>query len=76
MPGITQYGFLLDSGVHFAALLRKVVGEVDKVSASVSQRLPYMPPADSVTALLSSPAVQREPIASRSLRHRRSETKG
>jgi L-gulono-1,4-lactone dehydrogenase len=46
-------GFLLDSGVHFVALLRKVVGEVDKVSASVSQRLPYMPPADSVTALLS-----------------------
>jgi predicted dehydrogenase len=55
MPGITQYagGFLLDSGVHFVAPLRKVVGEIEKVSGSVSQRLPYMPPADSVTALLS-----------------------
>ncbi len=46
-------GFLLDSGVHFVALLRKVVGEVEKVSASVSQRLPYLPPGDSVTAILS-----------------------
>ena len=46
-------GFLLDSGVHFVALLRKLVGEVEKVSASVSQRLPYLPPADSVTAILS-----------------------
>jgi L-gulono-1,4-lactone dehydrogenase len=46
-------GFLLDSGVHFVALLRKIVGEIEEVSASVSQRLPYLPPADSVTAILS-----------------------
>jgi L-gulono-1,4-lactone dehydrogenase len=46
-------GFLLDSGVHFVAMLRKVVGEVEKVRASVSQRLPYLPPADSITAILS-----------------------
>jgi L-gulono-1,4-lactone dehydrogenase len=46
-------GLLLDSGVHFIALLRKIVGEIEAVSASVSQRLPYMPPADSVSAILS-----------------------
>jgi predicted dehydrogenase len=46
-------GFLLDSGVHFVALLRKVVGEVERVSATVSQRLAHLPPADSVTAVLS-----------------------
>jgi predicted dehydrogenase len=33
-------GVLLDSGVHFVAPLRKVVGEIEKVSGSVSQRLP------------------------------------
>jgi L-gulono-1,4-lactone dehydrogenase len=46
-------GYVLDSGVHFVALLRKIVGEIDEVSASVSQRVPYLPPADSVTAILS-----------------------
>jgi predicted dehydrogenase/FAD/FMN-containing dehydrogenase len=46
-------GHMLDSGVHFIALLRKIVGEVEEVSASVSQRVPYLPPADSVTAILS-----------------------
>jgi L-gulono-1,4-lactone dehydrogenase len=46
-------GVLLDSGVHFVALLRKIVGEIEEVSASVSQHLPYMPPADSVSAILS-----------------------
>jgi predicted dehydrogenase len=46
-------GYMLDSGVHFIALLRKIVGEIDEVSASVSQRVPYLPPADSVTAILS-----------------------
>lgn len=46
-------GFLRDLGVHFVALLRKIVGEVEEVSASVSQHLPYMAPADSVTAILS-----------------------
>ena len=46
-------GHMLDSGVHFVALLRKIVGEVEEVSASVSQRVPYLPPSDSVTAVLS-----------------------
>ncbi len=46
-------GHMLDFGVHFIALLRKIVGEIDEVSASVSQRVPYLPPADSVTAILS-----------------------
>src|SRR3984957_3072168 len=46
-------GYMLDSGVHFVALLRKIVGEIEEVSASVSQRVPYLPPADSVTAILS-----------------------
>ncbi len=44
---------ILYSGVHFIALLRKIVGEVEDVSASVSQRDPYLAPADSVTAILS-----------------------
>jgi L-gulono-1,4-lactone dehydrogenase len=46
-------GYILDHGVHFIALLRKIVGEIEEVSASVSQRVPYLPPADSVTAILS-----------------------
>jgi predicted dehydrogenase len=46
-------GHILDSGVHFIALLRKIVGEIDEISASLSQRVPYLPPADSVTAILS-----------------------
>jgi L-gulono-1,4-lactone dehydrogenase len=46
-------GYMLDSGVHFIALLRRIVGEIEEVSASVSQRVPYLPPADSVTAILS-----------------------
>ena len=46
-------GHILDSGVHFIALLRKIVGEIEEVSASVSQRVQYLPPADSVTAILS-----------------------
>jgi L-gulono-1,4-lactone dehydrogenase len=46
-------GHMLDSGVHFIALLRKIVGEIEEVSASVTQRVPYLPPVDSVTAILS-----------------------
>jgi predicted dehydrogenase len=45
-------GHLLDSGVHFVALLREVVGEVERVSATVSQRRMHLPPADSVTAVM------------------------
>jgi FAD/FMN-containing dehydrogenase/predicted dehydrogenase len=51
-PGYSG-GALLDSGVHFVALLRKIVGEVEEVSASISRHLSYMAPADSVTAILS-----------------------
>jgi predicted dehydrogenase/FAD/FMN-containing dehydrogenase len=51
-PGYSG-GYVLDSGVHFIALLRKIVGEVEEVNASVSQRVPYLPPADSVSAILS-----------------------
>jgi L-gulono-1,4-lactone dehydrogenase len=46
-------GYILDHGVHFIAMLRKIVGEIEEVSASVSQRIPYLAPADSVTAILS-----------------------
>jgi predicted dehydrogenase len=46
-------GYMLDSGVHFIALLRKIMVEIGEVSASVSQRISYLPPADSVTAILS-----------------------
>jgi predicted dehydrogenase/FAD/FMN-containing dehydrogenase len=46
-------GYILDHGVHFIALLRKIVGEIEEISASVSQRIPYLAPADSVTAILS-----------------------
>jgi predicted dehydrogenase/FAD/FMN-containing dehydrogenase len=45
-------GHLLDSGVHFVALLRQLVGEIESVSATVSQRRPHLPPADSVTAVM------------------------
>jgi len=45
-------GHLLDSGVHFVALLRQLAGEIDRVSATVTQRRPHLPPADSVTAVL------------------------
>ena len=45
-------GHLLDSGVHFVALLRQLAGEIDRVSATVSQRRPHLPPADSVTAAM------------------------
>jgi hypothetical protein len=41
------------SGIQFIALLRKIVGGVEEVCASVSQRVPYLPPADSATATLS-----------------------
>ena len=46
-------GHMLDSGVHFVALLRKIAGEIEEVSASVTQRVPYLAPADSATAILS-----------------------
>lgn len=45
-------GNLLDSGVHFIALLRQVVGEVERVSAILSQRQKHPLPADTVSALM------------------------
>jgi predicted dehydrogenase len=48
LPG----GYLLDGGVHHAAALRMVVGEISEVSATVKQVAPYLPPADTITAQL------------------------
>jgi len=56
-------GHTLDSGVHFVALLRKIVGEIEEVSASVSQRVAYLPPPDSVTAILSNTFIQQQKLA-------------
>ncbi len=47
-----QGGHLLDVGVHFAALLRKVIGEVEEVRAVANQRQSHLPPADTLQALL------------------------
>ena len=44
---------LLDSGVHFIALLRQVVGEIERVSAVLSQRQKHPLPFDTVTSILS-----------------------
>ncbi len=48
-----QGGHLLDAGVHFVAMLRSILGEIDEVAAFASQRQPYLPPADSLHGLLS-----------------------
>ncbi len=45
-------GFLLDGGVHQAAALRLVVGEISGVSASVRQCRSDLPPADTLAAAL------------------------
>ncbi|WGJ14321.1 FAD-binding protein [Methylocapsa sp. D3K7] len=46
-------GHILDWGVHFIALLRRIAGEIDSVSAVVSQRRAHLPPADGVTSVIS-----------------------
>lgn len=43
---------LLDSGVHFMAMLRQVIGDVRRVSACVSRREPQLAGYDSVGASL------------------------
>jgi predicted dehydrogenase len=43
-------GFLLDGGIHFAAALRTLFGEVTNVQARVAQVRPDLPPADTLTA--------------------------
>ena len=48
-----QGGHIFDWGVHFVALVRRIAGEIDHVSAIVSQRRPHLPPADGVTSVIS-----------------------
>ncbi|GAA5991474.1 hypothetical protein JCM10908_005720 [Rhodotorula pacifica] len=48
-----QGGFLLDGGVHFAAALRHVLpSPILSISASVRQLQPYLPPIDTLQALV------------------------
>lgn len=50
--GAIPGGFLLDAGVHHAAVFREVVGEVQAVQAFVMQHNPEIPPADTLAATL------------------------
>ncbi len=45
-------GFLLDGGVHNIAAIRTIMGEVESLSAFVTQVRADLPPADSVSATL------------------------
>jgi predicted dehydrogenase len=45
-------GFLMDGGVHNMAAMRTIMGEVDSVSAFVTQVRPDLPPADTLSATL------------------------
>lgn len=45
-------GFLLDGGVHHAAALRLVMGEVTSVSATLKQVRDELPPADTLAATM------------------------
>lgn len=45
-------GFLLDGGVHDMAAMRAIMGEVDSVSAFVTQVRADLPPADTLSATL------------------------
>lgn len=45
-------GFLVDGGVHHAAAIRLVVGEVEEVSATLQQVRAELPPADTLSATL------------------------
>ncbi|MEQ8672137.1 MAG: Gfo/Idh/MocA family oxidoreductase [Aggregatilineales bacterium] len=45
-------GFLLDGGVHHVAALRQVLGEVESVTAMMTQQRDDLPPADTLTATL------------------------
>jgi predicted dehydrogenase len=45
-------GFILDGGVHNIAALRTVMGDVDSVSAAVTQSRADLPPADTVASTL------------------------
>jgi predicted dehydrogenase len=50
--GSFQGGYLLDSGVHRAAVLRLILGEVDEVYATGEQLRPDLPPLDTICAVL------------------------
>lgn len=45
-------GYILDGGIHQVAILRMIIGEVAEVSAVLSQVLPDLPPADTISATL------------------------
>ena len=45
-------GFLLDGGVHDAAILRTILGEITDVSAYMTQARPDLPPADTMSAAI------------------------
>ncbi len=45
-------GFILDGGVHHAAVLRLVVGEIAEIRAEVALQRPDLPPFDAVAATL------------------------
>jgi len=45
-------GFLMDGGVHNMAAMRTIMGEVDSLSAFVTQVRPDLPPADTLSASL------------------------
>ena len=45
-------GFLLDGGVHHVAALRRILGEIDMVSALATQVSPDLPPLDTLSATL------------------------
>lgn len=47
-----QGGFLFDVGVHHAAALRSVIGEIAQVSAQMKQMRQDLPPADTLSAVL------------------------
>ncbi|KAI9793887.1 MAG: hypothetical protein M1816_007139 [Peltula sp. TS41687] len=50
-----QGGFLLDGGIHFVAATRLLLGDADpivRVSAQTTQLQPYLPPVDTLDAVL------------------------
>lgn len=45
-----QGGFLLDGGVHYASIIRLVLGDAKRISSTVTQVHEHLPPADSAFA--------------------------
>ncbi len=50
--GVFPGGLLLDGGVHHVAALRAILGEIEMVTAIVTQVSPELPPADTLSATL------------------------